>query len=146
MEDLFYKYGVDIFFTGHQHWYERDLPVYKGVPETDYTDAIATVHLMIGGAGNDEMHNINAAADMQGHPEDPSPNKGEGYSTWVTGTATGAWTAILDKDDHVGIGKVTIIDDSSLRFDYVRTLTNTVFDSITLTRDHSKYARQFKKQ
>lgn len=27
MEDLFYVYGVDVYFSGHVHSYERDLPV-----------------------------------------------------------------------------------------------------------------------
>lgn len=44
---------------------------------------------------------------------------------------------ITDIDDHVGIGKVTIIDDSNLRFEYIRTMTGEVFDSIVLTRDHT---------
>jgi hypothetical protein len=143
-EELFYKYGVDIFFTGHQHYYERDLPVYRGVPETDYTDAVATTHLLIGGAGNDEMKHI-SSVDMDGLvPVDPSPNKGQGYTTWVAGEKDGPWTALTDKDNHVGIGRVTIVDDSTLVFDYVRTVPGTVFDSITLTRDHAKYANQFK--
>jgi len=137
MEELFYKYGVDVFFTGHMHSYERDFPVYKGIPEPDYTDAVATTHLMIGGAGCDEMHNI--SSEPIDRTADPSPNKGEGYTTWMSSDKDGAWTALTDKDDHVGIGRVTIVDDSTLVFDYVRTMTSTVFDSITLTRDHSKY-------
>ena len=31
LEDLFYKYGVDIVINGHVHSYERTFPVYKGV-------------------------------------------------------------------------------------------------------------------
>jgi hypothetical protein len=27
MEDLFYTYGVDVYFSGHVHSYERDVPV-----------------------------------------------------------------------------------------------------------------------
>jgi hypothetical protein len=62
----------------------------------------------------------------------------------VAGEKDGIWTALTDKNNHVGIGRVTIVDDSTLVFDYVRTVTGTVFDSITLTRDHAKYANQFK--
>ncbi len=145
-EDLFYKYGVDIFFTGHEHSYERDLPTYKGVPEPDYLQAVATTHLMIGGAGNDEMKDVTAIDGKLDRSADPSPNGGQGYSVWKPSDKDGPWTALTDKDNHVGIGRVTIIDDSSLTFDYVRTVTGTVFDSITLTRDHTKYAQQFKKQ
>jgi hypothetical protein len=43
--------------------------------------------------------------------------------------------------DHFGIGKVTIASDSALRFDYIRTSTGEVFDTIELTRDHSVYGK-----
>lgn len=29
MEELFHKYGVDVYFSGHVHSYERDYPVIK---------------------------------------------------------------------------------------------------------------------
>ena len=29
VEDLFYQYGVDMVFTGHEHNYERTYPVYR---------------------------------------------------------------------------------------------------------------------
>ena len=29
VEDLFYQYGVDMIFTGHEHNYERTYPVYR---------------------------------------------------------------------------------------------------------------------
>jgi hypothetical protein len=134
MEDLFYKYGVDVYFSGHVHSYERDLPVYKGVPEPDYVDAVATTHLLIGGAGNDEMKNIQID-----RTNDPAPQEGPGKSKWFESDDNGPWTAVTDGDNHVGIGKVTIVDDSTLKFEYIRTTTGEVFDSMTLTRDHSKY-------
>ena len=136
MEDLFYKYGVDVYFSGHVHSYERDLPVYKGVPEADYIDPLATTHILIGGAGNDEMHHI-----QLDRSKDPSPQEGPGKSKWYQSTANGAWTAATDGDDHVGIGKVTIVDDSTLKFEYIRTMTGEVFDGMTLTRDHSRYKK-----
>jgi len=126
MEDLFYKYGVDVYFSGHVHSYERDLPVYKGVPEQSYVNPRATTHILVGGAGNDEMTGI-----QLDRSKDPSPQ------TRVESGGNGAWTAVTDVDHHVGIGKVTIVDDSTLKFDYIRTMTGEVFDSITLTRKHT---------
>lgn len=138
MEDLFYKYGVDVFFTGHEHSYERDYPVYKGVTEstgaTAYVNPRATTHLMIGGAGNDEMSDstedppIVISESMFVHVE--------GSGKWRPSPDAGTWTALTDVD-HVGIGLVQIVDDSTLKFDYVRTADGSIFDSITLTRDHS---------
>ncbi len=47
MEDLFYKYGVNIVFNGHVHDYERSYPVYKNI-----TNRHGTVYVTIGNAGN----------------------------------------------------------------------------------------------
>jgi len=69
------------------------------------------------------------------HSQDPAPQS-------VAAQDDGSWTVITDKDDHVGIGKVTIVDDSTLSFEYIRTMTGEVFDSVTLTRDHSKYGKK----
>jgi len=46
-----------------------------------------------------------------------------------------------DIDDHVGIGKITIVDDSNMQFEYVRTATGEVYDSFALYRDHSRYGK-----
>ena len=142
MEDLFYKYGVDVYFSGHVHQYERNLPVYQGIPEPDYIDTVATTHVLIGGAGNDEMHHI-----QLDRTQDPSPHEEKGKTKWSESDEPGPWTVVTDVDDHVGIGKVTIIDDSTLKFEYIRTMTGEVFDGMTITRDHSKWgAKKFEKK
>ncbi len=49
MEPLTYKHGVDIFYYGHVHAYERTHPMY------DYTiDPCGAVHITIGDGGNSE--------------------------------------------------------------------------------------------
>ena len=135
MEQLFYKYGVDVYFAGHVHSYERDLPVYANEIDADsaahpshYDNPSATTHVLIGGAGNDEMHQIQLARDLDPSPKEKASDDG-----------MGPWTVLTDKENHVGIGRVYIVDDSQLKFEYIRTLTNEVFDSFTLVRDHSKY-------
>jgi len=137
MEDLFYKYGVDVFFTGHAHHYERNLPVYKGVTEPNYNTPRAPVHLLAGGAGCDEMKDIiTELKDPLG--EDPSRViHPESDGVWRPSEGTGDWLAFKDDGTHVGIGRVTIVDDSTLVFDYVRTQTGEVYDTITLTKDRS---------
>lgn len=118
VEELFYKYGVDVYFTGHVHSYERNYPTYQATPETTYNNPRATTHLLIGGAGNDEMKDV--------PNNDVSP--------------PGPWTVVTD--GNYGIGQITIVDDSNLRFDYIQTTPGKVFDSITLTRDHSIYGKK----
>ena len=46
MEDLFYKYHVNVAFSGHVHAYERFLPMYKNV-----TTLNATIYMTVGTGG-----------------------------------------------------------------------------------------------
>ena len=56
LEKLFYKYGVDITFTGHEHSYERMWPVYNlEVTQQNYIDCKAPVHIVTGTAGCNEL-------------------------------------------------------------------------------------------
>ncbi|XP_077519224.1 acid phosphatase type 7-like isoform X2 [Amblyomma americanum] len=57
LEKLFFKYGVDMHFTGHQHSYERTFPLYDGqvykTGEGDpYVNPKAPIHVITGAAGN----------------------------------------------------------------------------------------------
>ncbi|XP_022649381.1 acid phosphatase type 7-like [Varroa destructor] len=59
LEDLFYKYGVDLCIAAHEHSYERlwpiyDMKVYNGSAEAPYTNPKAPVHLITGSAGCQE--------------------------------------------------------------------------------------------
>nr|XP_020642839.1 acid phosphatase type 7 isoform X2 [Pogona vitticeps] len=59
LEDLFYKYGVDLELWAHEHSYERLWPlynyrVYNGSTEAPYTDPGAPVHIITGSAGCQE--------------------------------------------------------------------------------------------
>lgn len=150
VEDMFYKYGVDIYFSGHVHSYERDYPTYRGeVDVNGYDNPRATSYLMIGGSGNDEMRNAEKDennskqfldARALGKQYDVTPKEDGSDGRWVKGVEgeAGSWTAFTDKD-HFGIGKVTIIDNNHLEFEYIRTTTGEVFDTVSLTRDHKVY-------
>ena len=62
LEPLFYKYGVDVILSGHEHFYARLLPLFNytvhgGSQGTaPYTNAHAPVHITTGSAGNRENH------------------------------------------------------------------------------------------
>lgn len=47
-EPLYDQYGVDLVVTGHNHLYERSVPIRAGAPATPET---GTVHIVTGGAG-----------------------------------------------------------------------------------------------
>ncbi|GFS24975.1 purple acid phosphatase [Elysia marginata] len=52
LEDLFYEFGVDIYFSGHKHCYERSWPLYQGkVFQNDYINPMAPVYVIIGSMG-----------------------------------------------------------------------------------------------
>lgn len=156
MEDLFYRYGVDVYFGGHKHYYSRNYPVYKGeVDQNYYNNPAATTYITAGGSGNDEMTDIqrrlaqeaeDAAANnsepgvskpIDLAPPDHSMRRLPGYKEG----AEGPWTAVNDKV-HVAATKVTIIDDSTMRIDYVHTKTGFLADTVTLKRDHSKFPQE----
>lgn len=61
LEDLFYKYGVDLELWAHEHVYERlwpvyDRKVYNGSYDFPYTNPKAPVHIITGSAGCQEKH------------------------------------------------------------------------------------------
>ena len=150
VEELFHKYRVDIYFSGHVHSYERSWPVYQGkVQSTDaataYKNPKDTTYLMIGGAGNDEMKGtpddspeglrIRLRRQRDPAPDDKHGANYHGPSTWRESDAAGPWTAKTD-DTHFGIGRISILDATTLQFDYIQTTEGTVFDSFTLEREH----------
>lgn len=56
LEELFYKYGVDVEIYAHEHSYERLWPIYNyrvlnGSYEQPYTNPKAPVHFITGSAG-----------------------------------------------------------------------------------------------
>ncbi|XP_063167808.1 acid phosphatase type 7 [Candoia aspera] len=59
LEDLFYKYGVDLELWAHEHSYERlwpvyDYKVYNGSTTAPYTNPSVPVHITTGSAGCSE--------------------------------------------------------------------------------------------
>lgn len=147
VEELFYKYQVDVYFSGHVHSYERDYPVYQSVNDpAGYNNPKATTYLMIGGSGNDEMYMAERGRDSPAAEKlkemakkyDVAPVEDGKDGKWKKdGPKTGPWTAQIDAD-HFGIGKVTIKSSSELQFDYIRTTTGEVFDTMTLVRNHGQ--------
>lgn len=59
LEDLFFKYRVDVEIFGHEHFYTRLWPiynfkVYNGSLSAPYTNAKAPIHIITGSAGCNE--------------------------------------------------------------------------------------------
>jgi acid phosphatase type 7 len=133
MEDLFYKYKVDIYFIGHVHSYERTWPTYQGKvlstdPTTAYINPLSTIYLILGGAGNDEMSDANIPELNRVN----DPTEYFQYKNWSNGDY-GPWSASVDLH-HFGIGKVNVLNSTTLLFDYIQTSTQNVYDSIIIQK------------
>ncbi|KYQ99998.1 metallophosphoesterase domain-containing protein [Tieghemostelium lacteum] len=103
IEDIFYKYNVDLFLAGHAHDYERSLPVYQNQVMNDYSDPKATIHMVIGTGGNEE---------------------GEDHD-WLSAPS---WSTGIRSSD-TGFGQVTIINATTILFEFIDNQSNTVLDS-----------------
>lgn len=56
LEELFFEQGVDMFINGHEHDYERNWPTYKGFSQQSNEEPNATIYIVTGSAGCQEMH------------------------------------------------------------------------------------------
>lgn len=116
LEDVFYKFHVDLVFTGHYHNYERTCTVYKEkcVPG-------APVHILVGTAGIELGNEWN-------HPKPPWSAKRcrevYGVSVFLSGCRFAEY----------GHGLVTAYNATLLQFDFVRCSDGQVLDTVRLTK------------
>ena len=103
VEELFHKYKVDVYFCGHLHHYSRSLPVYNSTVTPG-----ETVHVMGGGAGNDEG-------------EDKVDSK------------RAAWNAHVD-DTEWGTGVMHVLNRTHAKYEYISSSTGKVQDSFVLSK------------
>jgi len=109
-EPLFNKYGVDIYFSGHVHWYERLYAIAPGgvIQNQNYTNPTAPVYIVNGAAGNVEGHSTGSQQPF---------------------------TAKIDSSDY-GYGKISFASSSELKWQYFRATDKSLVDEITLTKQH----------
>lgn len=124
MEDLLYKYGVDVMFHGHVHAYERINRVY------DYKyDPCAPVYITVGDGGNGEKLEL-IHADDDGACPDPltTPDKGFSYLSgycgfnftngkfcWDKQPVWSAW-----RDSSFGHGIIEVVNSTHLLWTWHR--------------------------
>jgi hypothetical protein len=119
LEDLFYKYGVDLEFWAHEHVYERMFPVYdrkvyNGSAEEPYKNPKAPVHIVTGSAGCQERLD----------PFVPHPPE---------------WSAVRISD--YGYTKMNVLNSTHLTLEQISDdQDGKVIDSITLIKEtHGPY-------
>lgn len=100
LENLFYNYGVDLVLAGHNHHYERSLPVYnKQILVSDankpYHNAKAPVYIITGVPGNQEIR-----------------DQGEQFSTTQY-----PWSVF--KDRHIGYMRMEVVNETHLHMQQI---------------------------
>jgi len=114
-ENLFHKYGVDLYFTGHVHSYERTYPVYQNhVNSTSYVNPQGLVEVVIGCAGS-----IEGLSDKDpSHWNDPEP----------------AWSAYR-YGDGFGYGILDVYNATTLSWSFYKSDDNSLMDSFVIVKD-----------
>ena len=103
------KYGVDLYFTGHTHHFERTWPVRDGAAtQKDYLDPKATVHVQSGIAGVD-------GSDPFDVPQED-------------------WEAFRDTSFAVSYSKVTVLNDTHLQVQQIRAADGSLLDEFLLVQ------------
>ena len=112
VEELFHEFGVDIYFCGHVHAYERSWPVYKNqTVQKNYNNPNGLTVVTAGGAGCTE-----------------------GLLTdWLSPRPD--WSAtIFDEDETYGL--IHINSNSQLKWELFSAKQNRLVDSFVLNKNH----------
>ena len=137
--------GARLALAGHIHSYERDFPAFGGeLVSTSYVNPNATVHIMVGGGGNDEMGGDEAAPEAASPRDAAVTRAAEAVERIAAADArayepvpNAQWTAVTD-EGYFGIGVVSIANDTHMHFEYVRTTTATVHDDVWIVKDPAR--------
>lgn len=119
-EDLFLEYGVDLYLSGHIHYYERMLPLGKNY--TLIHDAVKDEHTYVAKKGS-VAHIVNGQAGQL-----------EGPSVLKPGQAHANYSAFLDEKNW-GFGKINVYNASVLGFEFVRATDGSLGDYLWLVKE-----------
>ncbi|KAJ5887481.1 hypothetical protein N7495_007522 [Penicillium taxi] len=123
-EALMLQYGVDAYFSGHIHWYERLYPISRN--GTIDTASIVNNNTYFTNAGKSITHIINGMAGNI-----------ESHSEFSSGQALTNITAVLNKKDY-GFSKMTVANATALKWEYIRGNDGLVGDSLWLIKPSSE--------
>ncbi len=92
--------------------------MYNNTVSQSYDNPLYTVHMIVGGAGCDEM---NPSADADANATKPVPQK-----------PTPQWLAAAN--GQFGMGLLTVTSATELSYQWYDSTTGTVADSVTITK------------
>jgi len=123
LEPLFLKHKVDLALFGHLHNFERSWPISGSgkVEQRSYTHAKSPVHVVIGGAGDNE----GLTNRWENRSTEPFP-RGNGWSAFHAGSVP-----------SMGWARLTFQNSSWMRLEWVLSASadDKVLDSFVLTKD-----------
>lgn len=118
-EGLMLQNGVDAYFAGHIHWYERLFPL--GANGTIDTSAIINNNTYYANNGKSMTHIINGmAGNVESHSTLPA-------------NETLNITAVLDQK-HYGFSKLTFHNASQATWQFIRGVDGKIGDELTLIK------------
>jgi len=118
LEPLLAKYGVDFYFAGHTHHYERTWPVVRGAStQRNYTEPRATVHIQSGIAGTGPGDEF-AVAQLE-------------------------WEALRDEAYWPTYGRLTFVNATHARYEQLFNDNGTVFDAFDLVNTQPGHGAPF---
>ena len=110
LEQLMLKYGVDLYFAGHTHRYQRNFPTAHGaLVQTNYINPLAPVHIQSGIAG---------------------VSGGEAFLP-----ASRPYTAFRDTALNVGFGRIVVHNATHITFSQLMAVNSSVVDTFTLKQN-----------
>jgi hypothetical protein len=119
-EPILLKYSVDMYLSGHIHWYERLLPL--GTNGTIDKSAILNSNTYYTGTGKSLTHVINGMAGNI-----------ESHSTLSTGQTTLNITQVLNQKDY-GFSKLTFHNATTATWQYVKGDGSGIGDELTMIK------------
>mgnify|MGYP003932722243 FL=1 len=125
VEEVMYKYGVDMYFAGHIHSYERNLPVYKGkvMPFTKKNSDKGNHYIQ------DPQAPLHILAGIPGHRGYPSGKRPYPVKKFCTR---------IDRDYSVGI--ISVQNNTHLLWQNIHTKDGQVDDYMYLIKTKNSYA------
>lgn len=110
-EALFIKYNVDMYYSGHVHYYERLWPLTTGgvVTQQNYVEPEGIVYIINGAAGN-----------VEGLTKGDTP---------------AAFSAYMDDTDF-GYGIMSVANSSAIHWQYFRAQDNSISDDVWIIKKH----------
>lgn len=125
-EALFLEHGVDLYLSGHIHWYERLFPLGNGTIDTT---SVINNHTYRMNPGKSMTHVVNGMAGNI-----------ESHSEFSTGEGLTNITAVLNTKEY-GFSKLTVANATAMKWEYIKGNDGSVGDSLWMLKPTASNAQ-----